>query len=203
MYDFLAGIHKNTIKGVIHKNINNNTVANIKANTKKTHHKEYLERSEAILEIVESKIKKHGDIIDIKTKSHVERIRKLFDSKQFKNMIHVSFGNDNASSIGGKIIQDCKTIRIINKEIDKMIKEHMNKEHKQRKEVNNKNTTTSKFLSDLLEEHPEIKNEPTLKKQIHKLLLKYHPNKRQGLTNNERKATEEITKKLTKLLKSS
>jgi hypothetical protein len=132
IYDFLAGIHKNIIKGVIHKNINNNTVANIKANTKKKHHIEYVEKSEKILEIVESKIKEHGDIIDSKTKSRVERIRKLFDSKQFKNTLN--FGNDNASSIGGKIIKDCKTIQIINKEIDKMIKEHMNK----KKQVNKK-----------------------------------------------------------------
>ena len=199
IYDFLAGIHKNTIKGVIHKNINNNTVANIKANTKKTHHKEYLERSEKILKIVESKIKEHGDIIDSKTKSQVERIRKLFDSKQFKNMIHVSFGNDNYPSIGGKIIKDCKTIRIINKDIDKMIKEHMNKE----KQVNKKNTVNSKFLSDLLEKHPEIKKEQTLKKQIHKLLLIYHSNKTTNMTNNQRKETDEIAKKLTELLISS
>lgn len=134
IYDFLAGIHKNNIKGVIHKNINNNTVANIKANTKKTHHKEYLERSEAILKMVEYKIEKHGDIIDIKTKSQVERIRKLFDSKKFKNTIHVSFGNENSPSIGGKIIQDCKRIREINKQIDKMIKEHMKKEHINKKQ---------------------------------------------------------------------
>lgn len=145
IYDYLAGIHKNTIKGVIHKNINNNTVANIKANTKKTHHKEYLERSEAILKMVEAKIEKHGDIIDKEIKSQVGRIRKLFDSKQFKNL-SLSFGNDNSPSIGGKIIHDCKRIRSINKQIDKIIKEH-----KQRKQVNNKNTTTSKFLSDLLE----------------------------------------------------
>ena len=159
IYDYLAGIHKNTIKGVIHKNINNNTVANIKANTKMTHHKEYIERSEAILKMVEDKIEKHGDIIDKKIKSQVERIRKLFDSKQFKNL-SLSFGNDNYPSIGGKIIKDCKTIRIINKDIDKMIKEHMNKE----KQVNKKNTVNSKFLSDLLEKHPEIKKEQTLKK---------------------------------------
>ena len=133
IYDFLAGIHKNTIKGVIHKNINNNTVANIKANTKEKHHKEYLKRSEAILKMVEAKIEKHGDIIDKKIKSQVERIRKLFDSKQFKNL-SLSFGNENSPpSIGGKIIQDCKKIREINKQIDKVIKEHMKKEHKQRK----------------------------------------------------------------------
>ena len=197
IYDYLAGIHKNTFKGVIHKNINNNTVANIKANTKKKHHIEYIEKSEKILKIVESKIKEHGDIIDSKTKSQVERIRKLFDSQQFKNMIHVSFGNDNYPSIGGKIIKDCKTIRIINKDIDKMIKEHMNKE----KQVNKKNTVNSKFLSDLLEKHPEIKKEQTLKKQIHKLLLIYHSNKTTNMTNNQRKETDEIAKKLTQLLK--
>ena len=199
IYDFLAGIHKNSNGRVIHKNIKNNTVANIKANTKKRHHEEYLEKSEAILQIVEGKIEKHRDIIDIKTKNQVVRIRKLFDSKQFKNL-SLSFGNENSPSIGGKIIQDCKRIRAINKEIDKMIKEHMKKEQKQREQVNNKNTTTSKFLSDLLEKHPEIKNEPTLKKQIHKLLLKYHPNKRQGLTNNQIKKTSEITNKLTQIL---
>ena len=198
IYDFLAGIHKNNNGSVIHKNINNNTVANIKANTKKKHHIEYVEKSEKILKIVESKIKEHGDIIDSKTKSQVERIRKLFDSQQFKNMT-LSFGNDNASSIGGKIIQDCKTIRIINKEIDKMIKEHMNKE----KQVNKKNTVNSKFLSDLLEKHPEIKKEQTLKKQIHKLLLIYHSNKTTNMTNNQRKETDEIAKKLTELLISS
>lgn len=126
IYDFLAGIHKNTIKGVIHKNINNNTVANIKANTKEKHHREYLEKSKEILEIVEAKIKEHVDIIDPKTKSNVERIRKLFDSKQFKNTLN--FDNENSPLNGGKIIQDCKRIRTINKQIDKMIKEHMNKE---------------------------------------------------------------------------
>lgn len=199
IYDYLAGIHKNTFRGVIHKNINNNTVANIKANTKKTHHKEYLERSESILKMVEDKIEKHGNIIDKEIKSQVGRIRKLFDSKQFKNL-SLSFGNDNSPSIGGKIIHDCKRIRAINKQIDKMIKEHMKKEQKQRKEVNKKNTTTSNFLSDLLEKHPEINKNQPLKKQIHKLLLKYHPNKRQGLTNNKIKETEEITKKLTELL---
>ena len=133
IYDYLAGIHKNTFKGVIHKNINNNTVANIKANTKEKHHKEYLERSEAILKMVEAKIEKHGDIIDKEIKSQVGRIHKLFDSKQFKNTIHVSFGNDNYPSIGGKIIKDCKTIRIINKKIDKMIKEHINKIKQEKK----------------------------------------------------------------------
>jgi len=143
IYDYLAGIHKNTFKGVIHKNINNNTVANIKANTKEKHHKEYLERSEAILKMVEAKIEKHGDIIDKEIKSNVERIRKLFDSKQFKNL-SLSFGNENSPSIGGKIIQDCKRIRAINKQIDKMIKEHMNKEQKQRKEEKEKNKNKEK-----------------------------------------------------------
>jgi len=137
IYDYLAGIHKNTFKGVIHKNINNNTVANIKANTKEKHHKEYLERSEAILKMVEEKIKKHGDIIDIidiKTKGQVKAIRALFDSKQFKNMTFSIGNHKNSPSYEVKIIKDCKTIRAINKQIDKMIKEHMKKEQKRRKE---------------------------------------------------------------------
>lgn len=137
IYDYLAGIHTNIIKDVIHKNINNNTVANIKANTKKRHHEEYLERSEAILKMVEAKIKEYGDIIDIKTKNQVVRIRKLFDSKQFKNL-SLSFGNENSPSIGGKIIQDCKRIRAINKEIDKMIKEHMKQENKDKQQKKEK-----------------------------------------------------------------
>ena len=133
IYDYLAGIHKNTFKGVIHKNINNNKVANIKANTKKTHHKEYIEKSKEILKSVEDKIKEHGIIIDIKRKHQVERIHKLFDSEQFKNS-SLSFGNENSPSIGGKIIQDCKRIRAINKEIDKMIKEHMKRENINKKQ---------------------------------------------------------------------
>lgn len=133
IYDFLAGIHKNSNGSVIHKNINNNTVANIKVNTKKIHHTEYIEKSEAILQIVEEKIKEHGDIIDIKTKRHVIAIRELFDSKQFKN-ITFSFGNKLFEQ---KIIQACKTIRAINKQIDKMIKEHMKKEKQEKQEKEN------------------------------------------------------------------
>ncbi len=199
IYDYLAGIHKNTFKGVIHKNINYNIVATIKANTKEKHHKEYLERSEAILKMVEAKIEKHGNIIDKETKNQVERIRKLFESKQFRNMT-LSFGNDKLQKTEIKIIQDCKTIRIINKEIDKMIKEHMNKE-KQTKKVNKK-MLQSKFLSDLLDKHPQIKSEPTLKKQIHKLLLIYHPNKSQDLPNNINENLV-ISKKLTEMLNKS
>ena len=133
IYDYLAGIHKNTLNRVIHKNINNNTVANIKAKTKEIHHKEYIEKSKEILENVEDKIKEHGDIIDSKTKSQVERIRKLFDSEQFKNS-SLSFGNENSPSIGGKIIQDCKRIRAINKEIDKIIKQEKQRKQEQEKE---------------------------------------------------------------------
>ena len=225
IYDFLAGIHKSISEGVKHKNINNNTVANIKANTKIKHHKEYLERSEAILQMVEAKIEKYGDIIDKETKRKVEEIRKSFESPQIKFV---------SGNVPNNIIRQCKIIRAINKQIDKMIKDHIKKEQKrikeeqerrkeeqklrkeeqklrkeeqeqeqkqkQRKEENNKNTTTSTFLSDLLEKHPDIKKEPTLKKQIHKLLLKYHPNKRQGLTNNQIKKTSEITNKLTQIL---
>ena len=131
IYDYLAGIHKNSNGSVIHKNINNNTVVNIKANTKKKHHKDYIKRSEKILEMVEDKIKEHGDIIDITTKNQVERIRKLFNSNEYKNFT-LSFGN-NLPILGGNIIQDCKIIRIINKKIDKMIKEEIKKE-KQRKQ---------------------------------------------------------------------
>lgn len=155
IYDYLAGIHKNTIKGVIHKNINNNTVANIKANTKEKHHKEYLKRSEAILKMVEDKIEKHGDIIDKEIKSQVERIRKLFDSKQFKNS-SLSFGNENSPSIGGKIIQDCKRIREINKQIDKMIKEHMKKEHINKKQE--KREEVLKLLDNINKTNPHKNN---------------------------------------------
>lgn len=73
IYDFLAGIHKNSNGSIIHKNINNNKVANIKVNTKKTHHKEYVEKSKEILKSVEDKIKDHGDIIDEETKKSCRR----------------------------------------------------------------------------------------------------------------------------------
>lgn len=209
IYNYLAGIHKNTFKGVIHRNINNNKVANIKANTKKTHHKEYVEKSKEILKSVEDKIKEHGDIIDIKIKRQVERIRKLFDSEQFKNTLN--FDNDNSSSIGGKIIKDCKTIRIINKEIDKMIREKQKQEkqrkreqEKQKQKQNKKSTNLtneeSTLLSNLVSNHPEIKNEQNLKKRIHKLLFKYHPNKTFNLLENEKLKRSEITKKLVGIL---
>lgn len=190
IYDYLAGIHKNSNGSVIHKNINNNTVANIKANTKKTHHKEYLEKSKEILKSVEDKIKEHGDIIDIKTKHQVERIRKLFDSEKFKNMT-LSFGNNNSPSIGGKIIQDCKTIRAINKEIDKMIKEHMReymkKEHLKKKEEKRKE------LLKLL----DIKNKSlTNKKKITYLLGYDLLIKTKNLSKEEINLIEEIEKKL-------
>jgi len=167
IYDYLAGIHKNTFKGVIHKNINNNTVANIKANTKKTQHTEYLERSEAILQIVESKIKEHGNIIDIKTKRHVIAIRELFDSQQFKN-ITFSFGNNLFEQ---KIIQDCKTIRAINKQIDKMIKEHereyMKKEHLKKKQE--KREEVLKLIDELKEKKTVKNNANTREKIVHLL----------------------------------
>ena len=166
IYDFLAGIHKNSNGSVIHKNINKNTVANIKANTKKTHHKEYIEKSKEILKSVEDKIKEHGDIIDIKRKNQVERIRALFDSKQVKNFT-LSFGNENSPSIEGKIIQDCKTIRIINKEIDKMIKEHMNKEHKNKMQEKRKEVLK---LIDELKEKKTVENNANTREKIVRLL---------------------------------
>jgi hypothetical protein len=166
IYDFLAGIHKNSNGSVIHKNIKNNTVANIKVNTKKIHHKEYIEKSKEILKSVEDKIKEHGDIIDKKTKYQIERIRKLFDSEQFKNMT-LSFGNNNSPSIGGKIIQDCKTIRAINKHIDKMIKEHMNKEHSKKKQEKREEVLK---LIDELKEKKTIKNNVNTREKIVHLL---------------------------------
>jgi hypothetical protein len=187
IYDFLAGIHKNSNGSVIHKNIKNNTVANIKVNTKKTHHKEYFEKSKEILKSVEDKIKEHGDIIDKETKNKVERISALFKSEQFRNMT-LSFGNDKLQI---KIIQDCKTIRAINKEIDKMIKEHnreyMKKEHLKKKEEKRKE------LLKLL----DIKNKSlTNKKKIIHLLGYDLLIKTKNLSNEQIKLIEEIEKKL-------
>jgi len=195
IYDFLAGIHKNNNGSVIHKNINNNTVGNIKANTKKTHHKEYVEKSEEILEIVELKIKEHADIIDPKTKSNVERIRKLFDSKQFKNTLN--FDNDNPSLFGGKIIKDCKTIRIINKKIDKMIKEHMNKEHMNKKQE--KREKVLKLL-DNIKPNTLLKNNANTREKIVHLLGYDLLRKTKKLSNKELKTIEEIQNKLNKIL---
>jgi len=199
IYDYLAGIHKNTFKDVIHKNINNNTVANIKANTKEKHHKEYLERSEAILKMVEAKIEKHGDIIDKEIKSNVERIRKLFDSKQFKN-ITVSFGNSNSPSVGEKIIQDCKRIRAINKEIDKIIKEHIKKEHINKKQE--KREELLKLLDDVKETKTLNNNENTRKKILN--LLGYDLlRKTKKLSQKESNTINQIQNKLNKILPKS
>ena len=208
IYDYLSGIHKNSNGSIIHKNINNNTVANIKANTKKIHHKEYVEKSKKILEIVESKIKEHGDIIDPKTKSQVERISKLLDSKQFKNTIHVSFGNENSPSIGGKIIQDCKRIREINKDIDKMIKEHMNKIKKEKQEQENKKKKKEgkkelikqkkrNYISKLANNNSNINQENNIKQKTNKLLSKYtNKLKNKTLTDLKRKEILEIIQRL-------
>lgn len=175
IYDFLAGIHKNSNGSVIHKNIKNNTVANIKVNTKKTHHKEYFEKSKEILKSVEDKIKEHGDIIDKETKNKVERIRALFKSEQFRNMT-LSFGNGN-DKLQIKIIQDCKTIRIINKEIDKMIKEHMKKENmikehmkKEHKDKKQKKREEVLKLIDKLKETKTVKNKTNTRQKIVHLL---------------------------------
>ena len=195
IYDYLAGIHKNSSEKIIHKDFNNNTVNRTKINSKKEHHKSYVERSYVILEMVEEKIENHKDIIPKKTKSEVLRIRKLFESNEYKNtnIATLSFGNNtnntNKIGIGGKIIQDCKIIRAINKEIDKLIKEKNKKENKKQEQK------PLDFLSELLEKHPEIKNEKNHRKRLQKLLLKYHPNKKTNLSN------EEITVKLLELYK--
>ena len=200
IYDYLAGIHKNTLNRVIHKNINNNTVANIKAKTKEIHHKEYIEKSKEILENVEDKIKEHGDIIDSKTKSQVERIRKLFDSEQFKNS-SLSFGNDNAPSIGGKIIQDCKRIRAINKQIDKMIKEHMNKEHNNQKQEKREEVLT---LLDNLKQRNTLKNNAnTTREKIVRLLGYDLLRKTKKLSQKEINTINQIQNKLNKILPKS
>lgn len=199
IYDFLAGIHKNTFKVVIHKNINNNKVANIKANTKKTHHKEYIEKSKEILENVEDKIKEHGDIIDIKTRHQVERIRALFKSNQFKN-ITVSFGNENSPSIGGKIIQDCKRIRAINKQIDKMIKEHMKQEHINKKQE--KREEVLKLLDNIKKTNPLKNNINTREKILH--LLGYDLlRKTKKLSQKESNTINQIQNKLNEILPKS
>jgi hypothetical protein len=217
IYDYLAGIHKNTLNRVIHKNINNNKVANIKANTKMTHHKEYIEKSKEILENVEDKIKEHGDIIDSKTKSQVERIRKLFDSEQFKNS-SLSFGNENSPSIGGKIIQDCKTIQIINKEIDKIIKQEKQrkqeqekekqekekqekeKQEKEEKKQDKKTRRTQKkhnYISKLANNNSNINQENNIKQKTNKLLSKYtNKLKNKTLTDLKRKEILEIIQRL-------
>ena len=199
IYDYLAGIHKNTFKGVIHKNINNNTVANIKANTKEKHHKEYLERSEAILRMVEDKIEKHGDIIDKEIKSQVGRIRKLFDSKQFKN-ITVSFGNSNIPSVGEKIIKECKNIRVINKQIDKMIKKHMKKEH-----INKKQEKREEMLKllDELKETKDLENNANKKQKILNLLGYDLLRKTKKLSQKESNTINQIQTKLNKILPKS
>ena len=197
-YDFLAGIHKSSNGSVIHKNINNNTVGNIKANTKKTHHKEYVEKSKKILEIVEAKIKEHGDIIDPKTKSRVERIRKLFDSKQFKNTLN--FDNDNSSSIGGKIIKDCKTIQIINKEIDKIIKEYVNKEvKKQTKQQKQEKRQEMLKLFDKLNSNTTLANEVKIKKKLTHLLGYDLLRKTKNLSTTESNTINQINNKLNKI----
>jgi len=196
IYDYLAGIHKNTFKGVIHKNINNKTVANIKANTKEKHHKEYLERSKAILKMVEAKIEKHGDIIDIKTKHQVKAIRELFDSKQFKNMTF-SFGNNLFEQ---KIIKECKTIRAINKEIDNMIKKHIKKEH-----INKKQEKREKLLKllDELKETKELRNNVNIRGKIVDLLGYDLLRKTKKLSQKESNTINQIQNKLNKILPKS
>jgi hypothetical protein len=199
IYDYLAGIHKNSNGSIIHKNINNNKVANIKANTKKTHHKEYIEKSKEILKSVEDKIKEHGIIIDIKRKHQVERIRKLFDSEQFKNS-SLSFGNENSPSIGGKIIQDCKRIRAINKEIDKIIKEHMKQENKDKQQK--KREEVLKLIDELKETETVKNNANTREKIVH--LLGYNLlRKTKNLSQKEINTINQMHNRLNEILPKS
>jgi hypothetical protein len=115
----------------------------------------------------------------------------------------LSFGNDNSSSIGGKIIQDCKTIRIINKEIDKMIKQEKKEKEKQDKEKRKQDKKTRRnkykrnFISNLAKNNSNIQKENNVKQMITLLLSKYR-NKLENktLTNLERKETLEIIQKL-------
>lgn len=196
IYDYLAGIHKNTLNRVIHKNINNNTVATIKAKTKEIHHKEYVEKSKKILKSVEDKIKEHGDIIDKETKNKVEIIRALFKSEEFRNMT-LSFGNDKLQI---KIIQDCKTIRRINKQIDKMIKEHMNKEHKNKKQE--KREEVLKLLDNIKQTKNVKKNANKREKIVH--LLGYDLlRKTKKLSKKESNTINQIQNKLNEILPKS
>lgn len=207
IYDYLAGIHKNSSGEIIHKDFNNENVKRMKINTKKKHHESYVENSLKILEIVEEKIKNNGNIIPKSIQSNVIRIRKLFNSKEYKNtnISTFSFGNitnnTNIFGIGGKIIQDCKTIRALNKEIDNLIKQHQ-KMSKQKLIVHKTELINEdkNFLSNLVSQHPNIQTLTNNKKKIHKLLLKYHPNKLVTLPENQQKKGEEIAKKLINIL---
>jgi hypothetical protein len=199
IYDFLAGIHKNSNGSVIHKNISNNNVNKIKINTKKIQHTEYIEKSAKILETVEDKIKEHGDIIDTTTKNQIVRIRKLFDSEQLKNFT-LSFGNDNHPSIGGKIIQDCKTIRIINKKINELIKKHKNKYNKNKKQEKRKEVLK---LFDNLKPNTTLTNELSIKEQITSLLGYDLLRTTQNLSSEEHNTINQIKTKLNTILPKS
>jgi hypothetical protein len=165
-------------------------------NTKKTHHKEYFEKSKEILKSVEDKIKEHGDIIDKETKNKVERISALFKSEQFRNMT-LSFGNDKLQI---KIIQDCKTIRAINKEIDKMIKEHMNQKHKDKKQE--KREEVLKLLDNIKPNTSFQNNKNTREKIVH--LLGYDLlRKTKNLSQKEINTINRIHNELNKILPKS
>lgn len=211
IYDYLAGIHKNSSEAIIHKNINNKNVNKVKINTKKTQHTEYVEKSKKILEEVEEKIGNHKDIIPKQIKSEVLRIRKLFESNEYKNTNILSFGNNTNNihqiRIGGKIIQDCKRIRAINKEIDKLTgkkqegeKQRKYEEREQHKKSNKLTKEESTLLSNLVNKHPNVKIIEGNKQKIKKLLLKYHSNKTSHLSENEISERTEISKKLIDIL---
>jgi len=194
IYDYLAGIHKNSSGKIIHKNINNETVNKIKINTKKTQHTEYVKKSEKILKEVEEKIKKYGNIIDIQTKNRVKKIRVLFNSDEF-----VKYKNYSSIGIGMKIIQDCKTIRRINKKIDDLIREEKERELEKQKQMlpkkKNKNDELTEnewqLLSNLSKtDLKSITDIKTLKKLVITLLFKYHQNKIPKNSPNKNKLLE-------------
>ena len=98
-------------------------------------------------------------------------------------------------------------IRIINKDIDKIIKEHMNKEKQikqeqekeKRKEDKKKRRKQNKLnlISNLIANHPNIQNENNVKQMITLLLSKYtNKLKNKTLKDLERKKTFEIIQKL-------
>jgi hypothetical protein len=210
IYDYLAGIHKNSSGAIIHKNIKNENVNKVKINTKKTQHIEYVEKSKKILEEVEEKIGNHKDIIPKQIKSEVLRISKLFKSNEYKNT-NISFSNNTNNThqigIGGKIIQDCKRIRAINKEINKLTgkkqegeKQRKYEEREQHKKPNKLTQEELNFLSNLVNKHPNIKNIEGNKQRIYRLLLKYHPNKTSHLPANEKLKRNNISTILIRML---
>ena len=110
----------------------------------------------------------------------------------------LSFGNDKLQI---KIIQDCKTIRAINKQIDKMIKEHMNKEHNNQKQEKREEVLT---LLDNLKQRNTLKNNAnTTREKIVRLLGYDLLRKTKKLSQKEINTINQIQNKLNKILPKS